>query len=266
MAPLISVITVVRDDPVGLAATRDSLAVQDWSDFEWLVADGGSGAATLDVLATPGLAPHWLDSRPDGGPFAGMDRAALQARGDYLLFLNAGDRLADGAVLATLATLLAAGPDILYGDSLEDPGDGLLRVKPARHWRWSFYGMLAHHCAILYRRGLVADLRLDQGYRIAGDYAFTLAALARSRNTMRAARTLSCFAGGGLSRRCARQGRAEQFHIRRTLLRMPALLAVGILLLQIVASSCRHLFPSGYAFWRFRASRADSLTHRPPLT
>lgn len=254
-APLLSIITVVRDDPAGLAATRDSLAAQDWRGFEWLVADGGSGPTTLAVLDTPGLMPDWLDSQPDGGPFAGMDRAMGVARGDYLLFLNAGDSLADATVLSDLLPCFDTRPDLLYGDSLEDPGDGRVRVKPSRHWRWAFYGMPAHHCAILYRRTLVARLRLDRGYRIAGDYAFTLAALRHSVSVTRLPRVIARFAPGGLSRRQAKRGRAEQFHIRRTLLQLSPVACTAILLLQIVAAQLRILSPSGYAFWRFRPQK-----------
>lgn len=255
-APLLSIITVVRDDPAGLAATRDSLAAQGWRGFEWLVADGGSSPATLAVLDTHGPTPDWLDSRPDGGPFAGMDRAMGVARGEYLLFLNAGDSLADADVLADLLPHLTAQPDLLYGDSLEDPGDGRMRVKPSRHWRWAFYGMPAHHCAILYRRALVTDLRLDQGYRIAGDYAFTLGALRRAGVITRLPRTIARFAPGGLSRRHAALGRAEQTHIRRSLLKLSPTLCRVIYLLQIVASLGRDLYPNGYAFWRFRKPKA----------
>lgn len=249
--PALSVITVVRDDPDGLTATRDSLAAQVWRDFEWLVADGGSGPVTLALLRGPGPRPDWLDSRPDGGPFAGMDRALAAAGGTYVLFLNAGDCLSDPDVLADLAPLLARGPDLLYGDSLEDPGDGRVRRKPARHRRWAFYGMPAHHCAIFYRRAQLTGLQLDTGYRIAGDYAFTLSVLRRATRVVRTARIVARFAPGGLSRRMAALGRHEQYLIRRRLLMMPATFAAGICLLQIAASSLRHLWPKGYAFWRF---------------
>lgn len=250
---LLSIITVVRDDPAGLAATRDSLAAQSWRGFEWLVADGGSGPETLAVLARPGLTPDWLDSRPDGGPFAGMDRALVRARGSFVLFLNAGDCLADQAVLADLLPLLADGPDLLYGDSLEDPGDGQVRRKPARHWRWAFYGMPAHHCAIFYRRALLDGLHLDTGYRVAGDYAFTLAVLKRATRIVCQRRLVARFAPDGLSCRFASLGRREQFMARSRLLAMPASLAATIYLLQIVAHLLRRLWPWGYAKWRFRS-------------
>lgn len=249
--PLLSIITVVKDDAAGLVATRDSIARQDGADLEWLVADGGSGPA-IAALLDSAPRPAWFDSRPDGGPFAGMDRALAAARGQYLLFLNAGDCLADGAVLRDLAPLLrAGGVDLLYGDTAEDPGDGRMRRKRARHWRWAFYGMPAHHCAIFYRRTLVAGLRLDCGYRIAGDYAFTLLALRRARCVRRWPRQIAIFAPGGLSRRHAALGRAEQNRIRRQILGLHPLICGGIALLQIVASNIRSLSPKWYAFWRF---------------
>lgn len=251
--PLISIISVVRNDPDGLSATRASLTAQQWQGFEWRVADGGSQDGTLARLAGPGRQPDWLDSRPDGGPFAGMDRAADGARGGYLLFLNAGDCLADPMVLADLVPVLRTkAPDLLYGDSLEDPGDGRIRRKPARHWRWCFYGMPAHHCAILYRRAGITGQKLDQGYRIAGDYAFTLAVIRRARRVYQTNRVIARFAPGGLSRRHAALGRQEQAAIRREVLGLPQILSIGINLLHIVAYSCRTLCPRGYAFWRFK--------------
>lgn len=249
--PLLSIITVVKDDAAGLIATRDSIAAQDGAEVEWLVADGGSGPAIGAVLAG-GRRPDWFDSRPDGGPFAGMDRAMVAARGDYLLFLNAGDTLADGQVLRDLAPLLAAGRlDLFYGDTMEDPGDGQMRRKRARHWRWAFYGMPAHHCAIFYRRTLLSGLHFDCGYRIAGDYAVTLQALHRARSVGRLSRLVAAFAPGGLSRRQAARGRREQDHIRMRILGLSRVLRALITLLQIVAASTRNLSPKGYALWRF---------------
>lgn len=250
--PLLSIITVVKDDAAGLAATGTSITAQAWTDFEWLVADGGSGPEIAAAFLKTGLQPHWFDSRADGGPFAGMDRAMARARGDYLLFLNAGDTLADAHVLCDLAPLLAAGRlDLFYGDTGEDPGDGRRRRKRARHWRWAFYGMPAHHCAIFYRRTLLAGLHLDCGYRIAGDYAITLQVLQRAQYVARLPRLIAVFAPGGLSRQHAALGRREQDHIRQQLLGLSRAARATISLLQIVAATLRSLSPKGYALWRF---------------
>lgn len=255
--PLISIITVVRNDPDGLAATKASITAQSLVDFEWLVADGGSDDGTLTVLDHPGPKPDWMDSRPDGGPFAGMDRAMRQARGTYLLFLNAGDRLAGPGVLASLTPHMTGlgAADIVYGDSIEDPGDGKPRRKPARHWRWAFYGMPAHHCAILYRRTLLADLCFDQGYRIAGDYAVTLDALRRAQRIVRLSVIIAAFAAGGLSRRHASLGREEQKRIRGIYFSFPIPIFSAITMLQTVAEKLRLISPKLYALGRFRRDR-----------
>jgi putative colanic acid biosynthesis glycosyltransferase len=250
--PDLSIITVVRQDRAGLAATRASLGELP-AKVEWLVADGGSTDDTLAALSGPGPHPHWLDSRVDGGPFGGMDRALLQAKGRFILFLNAGDRLADPAVLSALQALTQVdnAADLIYGDAAEDPGDGVMRRKPARHWRWAFYGMPAHHCAMLYRRSLLAGLSFDCGYHIAGDYAVTLQALARADTIRRIPLLIACFASGGLSRQQAERGRDEQHRIRMYQLKLSPPLSLAIKLLQNVAASLRQYIPKAYAFLRF---------------
>ncbi|QJE72165.1 glycosyltransferase [Aerophototrophica crusticola] len=248
--PLLSVITVTRDDRAGLARTRASLDAQGWREFEWLVADGGSTDGTLGDLARD--PPHWWDSRVDGGPFGGMNRAMGQAQGRYLLFLNGGDRLAGPGVLAGVAAALRAGsPDLLYGDALEDPGTGHLALKPSRHWRWVWYGMPAHHCAILYRRDLVADMEFDMSYRIAADYAFTLEAIRRACRISRMPSALAVFAPDGLSRRHAALGRQEQDRIRAEILGLPQGVRRCISALQFCMASLRSAHPAAYAYLRF---------------
>jgi len=251
--PALSIITVVRHDRTGLAATRASLGNSLPPGVEWLVADGGSEDETLTALGGPGPQPHWLDSRPDGGPFGGMDRALSHACGTHVLFLNAGDQLAGPDVLDALLTLLndPETPDLIYGDAAEDPGDGRFRRKPARHWRWAFYGMPAHHCAILYRRTLLEGLKFDCGYHLAGDYAVTLESLQRAREIRRIPLLLATFASGGISRRHAATGRNEQHLIRLYQLKMPNAVSQTIKMLHIVASIFRRHAPKWYALMRF---------------
>lgn len=251
--PALSIITVVRHDRAGLAATRASLGNSLPAGVEWLVADGGSVDDTLIALEGPGPVPHWLDSRPDGGPFGGMDRALVQANGIHVLFLNAGDQLTKPEILELLLAILneQEAPDLIYGDAAEDPGDGHIRRKPSRHWRWAFYGMPAHHCAILYRRSLLAGLKFDCGYRLAGDYAVTLESLQRAQKIRRIPLLLATFASGGISQQHAATGRNEQHLVRLYQLKMPAAFSQAIRLLQIVAASFRKHAPKWYALMRF---------------
>ena len=96
-AALVSVVTVVRNDRAGFLATRGSLRAQGFRGFEWIVVAGtscdGTDGAIADAVAAGEVAHHVRGV--DGGPYRGMNRGADLAAGRFLLFLNAGDRLAD---------------------------------------------------------------------------------------------------------------------------------------------------------------------------
>ena len=50
-APLISIVTVVRNDRSGFEATGQSIATQQFRDFEWVVVDGASTDGLPDDLS-----------------------------------------------------------------------------------------------------------------------------------------------------------------------------------------------------------------------
>ena len=252
-APLLSVVTVVRDDLAGLRATAASLRAQRPGLCEWLVADGGSRDGTAAWLAAHADATAWWRSAPDGGPYHGMNAGLAAARGRWVLFLNAGDTLAGPDTLGRLAAALAVQPDadFLYGDALERLADGRELRKPARALRWSFYGMVTHHQAMVYRRSLVGGLRYDTRFAIAADYGFTLRVLARAHRVVRLPFALCRFAPGGLSQRHPAAGRAEQRVIRREELGLGTAACLGIMAIQWAAQRVRRDARRLYEKFRF---------------
>ncbi|MGQ9367406.1 glycosyltransferase family 2 protein [Azospirillum sp. ST 5-10] len=251
--PLLSVVTVVRNDRAGLAATAASLRAQRWRGFEWLVADGASADGTAQWLAAHAADTAWWRSAADAGPYDAMNAGLAAARGDWVLFLNAGDTLAAPDTLRRVAAALDAAPhaDFLYADALERLHDGRIRRKPARSHRLAAFGMFTHHQAMLYRHRLVARLRFDTRWTIGADYAFTLHALRRARRVERLHFPLCVFAGGGLSQRHAAAGRADQAAIRREVLGSSRAFCLGISLLQWAALILRRRFARVYETLRF---------------
>ncbi len=161
--PRVSVVTVTLDDLNGLAATHASLREQTFRDFEWVVADGGSTDGTPEFLASLAEAPAWWRSGPDGGLYDAMNRGLGVASGEYLLFLNAGDRLASADTLARLvrAASAAGRPDLVYGDSVESGSDGRPLLKRARSHRTAWWGMFAQHQSMAFRREALIGLSYD---------------------------------------------------------------------------------------------------------
>ncbi|WP_434618986.1 glycosyltransferase [Azospirillum sp. B2RO_4] len=254
--PRLAILTVVRNDRTGLADTCDSLRGQLSRDVVWLVADGASTDGTAEWLAAHAEFPIWWRSCPDSGLYDAMNDLLDTARRldcSHILFLNAGDRLAAADSAERLLEAIARHSDcaLLYGDALERQGDGRILLKRARSHRWAPLGMFTHHQAMIYRVSALADLRFDSNYRIAADYAFTLAVLGRG-EAVRLRWPVCLFAPGGLSQRDATAGRREQDAIRRHHYRCGPVSTAAVATAQRVALAVRHHFPSAYAKLRFR--------------
>src|SRR5262245_48790230 len=89
-APLITIVTATMNAAATLPITARSLAGQHGADFEWIVADGASTDGTLDYLSRCEMPVCWT-SAPDRGIYDAWNKACRRARGEWLLFLGAGD-------------------------------------------------------------------------------------------------------------------------------------------------------------------------------
>ncbi len=243
--PLFSIITVVRDDLAGLIRTHASLAQQVNRNFEWVVVDGASKDGGQDWLAAHRDGIAWLCSAPDDGLYHAMNIGLGAALGRYVLFLNAGDTLADAEVLATIAPALArAGwPDFCYGDAWEGLPGRQPRLKTARTHHWAWYGMFTHHQAMFCRRAALDGLAFRPNYPIGADYAFILEVLKRAHGVVYLALPVCVFALGGCSGRSAGAGRHDQWCIRKELLNHGFLRCELIRTLQLLAYYTRKLAP-----------------------
>ena len=111
-----------------------------------------------------------------------MNKALRQAGGDYILFLNAGDKFHATTTLADIASQLSAFADpaqlpaVLYGDThLVDDRGTFLRARrlspPEQLRRHDFVnGMLVCHQAFFARTDLARATPYDLRYRFSADY------------------------------------------------------------------------------------------------
>lgn len=100
----INIVTVVLNDPKGLAMTLDSLAGQT-DTFQLTIVDGASNDSTLHV-AHEGAASLGgrVFSREDLGPYHAMNFALTTLHPEDLVwFVNAGDTLTDAKAIADVA-------------------------------------------------------------------------------------------------------------------------------------------------------------------
>jgi glycosyltransferase involved in cell wall biosynthesis len=170
--PMVSIVTVVRNNADRLQTTMQSVARFKNASCEYVVVDGASTDGTLEVIhRNLGLVDQWI-SEPDTGIYHAMNKGAALCRGRYILFLNAGDEL-----VADLALVAAGAPEdctMQYGRANMVNPDGTLgyvkgkRLKSAKKF---LKGMPLCHQAILYRRRELPDY--DLRFKIFADRLLT---------------------------------------------------------------------------------------------
>ena len=182
VTPRISVITVVLNDRRGFAATAASILGQTDSDFEWIVIDGGSTDGTLEVIRAHSARIRAFRSGPDRGVYDAMNHGLGLARGEFVVFMNAGDRFAQPETLARVTAAIdqAAQPiDLLFGGSILDlPRNEQVYRPPHPAAARLRYGLPAYHQATFVRREMHQAVPHDLAYEVSSDY-YTIAKMCR---------------------------------------------------------------------------------------
>lgn len=89
--PKISVITINLNNKEGLCKTIESVVSQTFTDYEYIIIDGGSMDGSVDVIKEYSDKITYLVSEPDKGIYNAMNKGILNAHGEYFQFLNSGD-------------------------------------------------------------------------------------------------------------------------------------------------------------------------------
>lgn len=95
---MLSIITVVLNDKVGLEQTLNSLINEDKKDYEHIIIDGGSVDGTVEFIKSIDERIDLYISEPDKGIYDAMNKGVMLARGDVISFLNAGDLALNGYI------------------------------------------------------------------------------------------------------------------------------------------------------------------------
>ena len=196
-----------------------SVLEQTFADYEYLIIDGGSTDGTVDVIRqhAPRLA-HWI-SEPDAGLYDAMNKGLRAARGQYVWFMNAGDRIYDPN---TMAKMFAAAPpdaDVLYGDALFfNPGGHELGLRsrvtphalPAQlSWQSFRFGMVVCHQSFVVRRSLAPEY--THAHRYSADVDWEIRCLKAARRVFHTNLVLSQYLTGGFSRKNHRRSLQDRY-------------------------------------------------------
>ncbi|MES2659835.1 MAG: glycosyltransferase family 2 protein [Verrucomicrobiota bacterium] len=149
-----------------------SVAKQSGVSLEHLVFDGGSTDESAAVAARFPDAV-WTQGK-DSGMSDAINKGFERAQGDWVIWLNADDRLKPGALAEILVALKQSKADVVYGDYdfINETG-GLIRTMKVP--RWSRFVHIYHHCyvpstAAFYRNSSV----IGEGHRLREDFRYVM--------------------------------------------------------------------------------------------
>ncbi len=174
--PAFSVIIASRNAARHIGEALDSLLAYGGARCEVIVADGNSSDSTTDVLAQYepqfGGRLRWI-SEPDCGIYDAMNKGLAMASAEWVVFLGADDRLAEGAFAAVEKRAAdAGGADIVCG-ATHVFGQGADFVELPRSFRAASIPKRAparHQSIYVRRQALLAIGGFDTRWPIAADY------------------------------------------------------------------------------------------------
>jgi glycosyltransferase involved in cell wall biosynthesis len=115
-SPAVTVVTVVFNGAKNLEETIKSVLNQTYRNVEYIIMDGGSTDGTVDIIKKyQDQLAYWI-SAPDKGIYDAMNKSIDKATGEWINFMNCGDRFASLDVLEIFTKKYDA--DILYGDAI----------------------------------------------------------------------------------------------------------------------------------------------------
>jgi glycosyltransferase involved in cell wall biosynthesis len=174
-----SIITVCLNAPK-LELTCESIVNQTFQDFEWIVIDGGSDQETLDIFEKYKYRMDYFVSEKDNGIYDAMNKGIARAAGEWLNFMNAGDRFYANEVLEQVFTYIVqfGGYDVLHGIDLFC-GDGTIKsqafVLDKEISRGFWMNKTIPHQAAFYKKELFTKFGgYDIAFKVCADYHYNV--------------------------------------------------------------------------------------------
>ena len=247
-----TIITVTYNAGHTIRRTLDSVAAQEYAGIEHIIVDACSDDDTMmhihryvEGAVAPSASSHQirLIREPDNGLYDAMNKAILQAKGDYLVFLNAGDVFHDTQVLQDISDQLlrynpARLPAVVYGetDLVDDEGRFLrhrrLQAPDVLTSRSFLHGMVVCHQSFYVRADFARAHLYNLRYRYSADYDWCIRIMKRAEHRGLALHNshliFTDYLAEGMTTRNRRRSLRERLHIMAHHYGWPAAIAMHL--------------------------------------
>lgn len=218
---VVSIITIVYNGELFLERTIQSIVNQSYAAIEYIIIDGNSKDKTIDIIKKYSSQISFWQSEPDKGLYDAMNKGLKAAKGDYVLFINAGDELHEITTIEKIMKSAINSPDVLYGetmmmDDLFQPLGIRSVITPHKlpkqlRWQDMAYGMVVCHQSILVKRSIADEYVLIHPF--CADIDWIIKALKKSATIVNVGFIISNYLKGGLSDKKRRMSLVDRFKV-----------------------------------------------------
>ena len=219
--PKFSIITVTYNAEKVLEDTIQSVIFQTYRNVEYIIVDGASKDHTLEIVNKYHNRINKVISEPDKGLYDAMNKGIQLATGDYLCFLNAGDKFHDSETLQKIVHTLKGQelPDVIYGETAIVDEEGhflhMRRLSTPAHLNWKSFkqGMLVCHQAFFANRELAINHLYDLQYRFSADFDWCIRIMKKAKCLHNTRLTLIDYLNEGMTTKNHKASLKERFCI-----------------------------------------------------
>jgi putative colanic acid biosynthesis glycosyltransferase len=170
--PVVTVVTVVFNCAELIEATLLSVIRQRYAGIEYVVVDGGSTDGTREIIQKYDQhIDRWI-SEKDAGIYNAMNKGITLSTGDWIVFMNAGDRFHSNETVENVVSALDSRYAVVAGGVRYVYDAHHSRVKLVKLKFSGFYMSVPHHQASFINNPLMKHYRYDESFRIRGDLDF----------------------------------------------------------------------------------------------
>lgn len=185
MPPFFTIITSTYNAAATLPRLLDSLASQTCRDFNWIVQDGASSDATMQIVEQyrDRLPEILADSSKDNGIYDAWNKAIdrwQEKMGEWILFLGCDDSLNGKDTLEIVKKHIDKSPNhkIFFAGNMiqiNSLGEKISKyaIKSTNDaFKRKSYRMPVNHPALFTKKEIIVRHKFDASFKISGDYEF----------------------------------------------------------------------------------------------
>lgn len=220
--PKISVVTICFNAEKYIEETIQSVLHQDYSNIEYLIIDGASKDTTMQIVNKYSSKISFILSEKDTGIYDAMNKGIAHATGEFIIFMNAGDRFYTSTSVRE-AVKKSNKAAIFYGEAMytDDTGKELALMSEIRNrklpmqldWKSMQFGMIVSHQAIFVSTHIIDKYNLQ--YRYSSDIDWLIRALKKVNpsQTQNTGLIIAACRMGGASQQQHKKSLQERFNI-----------------------------------------------------